>query len=76
MIRRFRPDREDHLDAVARRREQCRNCRRRPKIVSQLLGENAPEAMWRLGGSRGIVRVVSCDITVLMRSWCRGLNGA
>ncbi len=76
MIRRFRSDREDHLDDVARRREQCRDRRRRPKIVPQLLGENAPEAMWRFGGSCGIVRIVSCNITVLMRCGRRGLNGA
>jgi hypothetical protein len=76
MIRRFRSDREDPLGDIARRREQRRNRRWRPKIVSQLPGENAPEAMWRQGGSRGIVRVVSCGVTVLMRSWCRGLNRA
>ena len=67
VIRRFSPDRESHRDDFTRRRELDRGNRRRRKAEAQLLGENAPEAVWRIGGLRGFVRPVSRDVVAVVR---------
>jgi hypothetical protein len=74
VIRRFRPDREGHLDGLAQRREHGGDGRGRSETEAQLLGENAPEAVWCVGGLRRFVRAVSRIMIAVVRCRGRGLS--
>jgi hypothetical protein len=72
VVRRFRPDREGHLDGLAQRREHGCDGRGWSETEAQLLGKNAPEAVGCLGRLRGFVRAVSRTMIAVVRCRRRG----